>query len=131
MQVAAQVIGNDSTITWCGANGNFELNVMAPVLAHNILESVRLLANSASVFASRCVAGIIPDKARCGELVERSMSMVTSLSPIIGYDLAAKIAKESAKSGRTIRQICTDEEVLPADQLTDALDPVNMCAPSD
>ena len=131
MQVAAQVIGNDSTITWCGANGNFELNVMAPVLAHNILESVRLLANSASVFASRCVAGIIPDKARCGELVERSMSMVTSLSPIIGYDLAAKIAKESAKSGRTIRQICTDEEVLPADQLTDALDPVNMCAPPD
>ena len=131
MQVAAQVIGNDSTITWCGANGNFELNVMAPVLAHNILESVRLLANSASVFASRCVAGIIPDKARCGELVERSMSMVTSLSPIIGYDLAAKIAKESAKSGRTIRQICTDEEVLPADQLTDVLDPVNMCAPSD
>ena len=131
MQVAAQVIGNDSTITWCGANGNFELNVMAPVLAHNILESVRLLANSASVFASRCVAGIIPDKARCGELVERSMSMVTLLSPIIGYDLAAKIAKESAKSGRTIRQICTDEEVLPADQLTDALDPVNMCAPSD
>ena len=131
MQVAAQVIGNDSTITWCGANGNFELNVMAPVLAHNILESVRLLANSASVFASRCVAGIVPDKARCGDLVERSMSMVTSLSPIIGYDLAAKIAKESAKSGRTIRQICTDEEVLPADQLTDALDPVNMCAPSD
>ena len=107
MQVAAQVIGNDSTITWCGANGNFELNVMAPVLAHNILESVRLLANSASVFASRCVAGIIPDKARCGELVERSMSMVTSLSPIIGYDLAAKslrkVRRVVARYGKSVR----------------------------
>jgi fumarate hydratase class II len=108
MQVAAQVIGNDATITWCGANGNFELNVMAPALAHNILESVRLLANGADAFASRCVEGIVANKDRCGELVERSMSMVTSLSPVIGYDRAAKIAKESARTGRTIRQICTD-----------------------
>jgi fumarate hydratase class II len=129
MQVAAQVIGNDATITWCGANGNFELNVMAPVLAHNILESVRLLANSASVFASRCVEGIVPSKARCGELVERSMSMVTSLSPVIGYDRAAKIAKESANNGRTIREICTDERVLPPDELASALDPAKMCGP--
>ena len=129
MQVAAQVIGNDATITWCGANGNFELNVMAPVLAHDILESIRLLANSASVFASRCVEGIVANKDRCGEFVESSMSMVTSLSPVIGYDRAAKIAKESAKTGRTIRQICTDEKVLPLDQLASALDPVKMCEP--
>ena len=129
MQVASQVIGNDATITWCGANGNFELNVMSPVLAHNILESVRLLANASSLFASRCVQGIVANKDRCGELVELSMAMVTALSPLIGYDRAAKIAQESAKTGRTVRQVCRDEHVLPPVQLDDALDPVKMCEP--
>jgi fumarate hydratase class II len=81
------------------------------------------------VFASRCVQGMVANKARCGELVERSMSMVTALSPLIGYDRAAKIAHESAKSGRTIRQVCTEEDVLPPDQLDRALDPVKMCEP--
>ena len=129
MQVASQVIGNDATITWCGANGNFELNVMSPVLAHNILESVRLLANASSLFASRCVQGIVANKDRCGELVELSMAMVTALSPLIGYDRAAKIAQESAKTGRTVRQVCRDEHVLPPVQLDDPLDPVKMCEP--
>ena len=129
MQVASQVIGNDATITWCGANGNFELNVMSPVLAHNILESVRLLANASSLFASRCVQGIVANKDRCGELVELSMAMVTALSPLIGYDRAAKIAQESANTGRTVRQVCRDEHVLPPVQLDDALDPVKMCEP--
>ena len=99
MQVCAQVIGNDATISWCGANGNFELNVMMPVLAHDILESIRLLANAVTVFAERCVDGIIANKERCEELVEYSMAMVTCLAPIIGYDKAAEIAKESAKTG--------------------------------
>ena len=129
MQVASQVIGNDATITWCGANGNFELNVMSPVLAHNILESVRLLANASSLFASRCVQGIVANKDRCEELVELSMAMVTALSPLIGYDRAAKIAQESAKTRRTVRQVCRDEHVLPPVQLDDALDPVKMCEP--
>ena len=129
MQVASQVIGNDATITWCGANGNFELNVMSPVLAHNILESVRLLANASSLFASRCVQGIVANKDRCEELVELSMAMVTALSPLIGYDRAAKIAQESANTGRTVRQVCRDEHVLPPVQLDDALDPVKMCEP--
>jgi fumarate hydratase class II len=129
MQVCSQVIGNDATISWCGANGNFELNVMMPVLAHNILESIRLLASAVTVFADRCVDGIVANKARCEELVEYSMAMVTSLAPIIGYDRAAQIAHESAKTGRTVRQICEEQQVLPPAELAAALDPVEMTKP--
>jgi fumarate hydratase class II len=129
MQVCAQVIGNDSTISWCGANGNFELNVMMPVLAHDILETVRLLANAVTLFTDRCVSGIGANKARCEELVEYSMAMVTSLAPIIGYDRAAQIAKESAKTGRTVRALCQEQQILPPDQLAAALDPVEMTKP--
>jgi fumarate hydratase class II len=129
MQVCAQVIGNDATISWCGANGNFELNVMMPVLAHDILESVRLLANAATVFADRCVSGIVANKDRCEELVEYSMAMVTSLAPIIGYDRAAQIAKESAKTKRSVREIALEQKVLPPDQLAAALDPFEMTKP--
>ncbi|MGA3170702.1 MAG: class II fumarate hydratase [Chthoniobacteraceae bacterium] len=129
MQVCAQVIGNDATISWCGGNGNLELNVMMPVLAHNILESVRLLANAVNIFSDRCVDGIVANKARCEELVEYSMAMVTSLAPIIGYDRAAQIAKESAKTGRSVRAICEEQKVLPIEQLAVALDPVEMTKP--
>jgi len=129
MQVCARVFGNDATVTWAAANGNFELNVMMPVLAHAILESVRLLANVTNVFREKCVVGIRANVARCNELVEYSMAMVTSLAPIIGYDRAAEIAKESAKSGRTVREICRDWKVLPEDELTRALDPIEMTKP--
>jgi len=129
MQVCSQVIGNDATISWCGANGNFELNVMMPVLAHNILESSRLLSSAVTLFADRCVDGIVANKDRCAELVEYSMAMVTSLAPIIGYDRAAQIAHESAETGRTVRQICEEQKVLPPAQLTAALDPVEMTRP--
>src|SRR5213079_2692998 len=88
MMVCAQVMGNDACITWSGANGNFELNVMMPVMAHNLLESIRLLANVVDVFCDKCVTGIVADQERCRELVELSMAMVTSLAPIIGYDRA-------------------------------------------
>ena len=129
MQVCAQVIGNDTTVTWAGANGNFDLNVMMPVLAHNILESIRLLANVSRVFAERCVNGISANVERCNELVEYSMAMVTSLAPIIGYDRAAEIAKESAKTGKTVREICREKQVLPEAELERALDPVEMTKP--
>jgi fumarate hydratase class II len=129
MQVCAQVIGNDTTITWAGANGNFDLNVMMPVLAHNILESIRLLTNATDMFRERCVEGITANVERCAELVEYSMAMVTSLAPIIGYDRAAEIAKESAKTGKTVRQICIEQQVLPEDELNRALDPVAMTKP--
>ncbi len=129
MQVCAQVIGNDTTITWAGANGNFDLNVMMPVLAHNILESIRLLTNAANAFRERCVEGIQANADRCQDLVEFSMAMVTSLAPIIGYDRAAEIAKESAASGKTVRQVCVEWEILPETELNKLLDPFEMTKP--
>ncbi len=129
MQVCARVIGNDTTVTWAAANGNFELNVMMPVLAEALLESCRLLANVANVFREKCVVGIKANVARCNELVEYSMAMVTSLAPIIGYDKAAEIAKESAKTGRTVREICREWQILPEAELARALNPVDMTKP--
>ena len=129
MQVCARVIGNDATVTWAAANGNFELNVMMPVLAQAMIESTRLLSNVANVFREKCVAGIRANTARCEELVEYSMAMVTSLAPIIGYDKAAEIAKESAKTGQTVREICTHRRILPPAELEKALDPFAMTEP--
>jgi len=129
MMVCSQVIGNDACITWSGANGNFELNVMMPVMAHNLLESIRLLGNACGVFSEKCVRGIEANEERCRELVELSMAMVTSLAPRIGYDRAAEIAKESARTGRTVREICLEKKVLPAAELERALDPVAMTEP--
>jgi len=126
MMVCAEVIGNDTTITWAGANGNFELNVMMPVMAHDLLESIRLLANVVDVFCEKCVRGIVANEERCRELVELSMAMVTSLAPKIGYDRAAEIAKESAKTGRTVREIAREKKVLPEKELESALDPIKM-----
>ncbi|HZR79064.1 MAG TPA: class II fumarate hydratase [Chthoniobacterales bacterium] len=129
MMVCAQVFGNDSAITWAGANGNFELNVMMPVMAYDVLESIRLLANAVDAFCEKCVTGIQANKARCEELVEWSMAMVTSLAPIIGYDRAAEIAKESVKSGKTVRELCREKKILPEKELERALDPISMTEP--
>ncbi len=129
MMVCAQVFGNDAAITWAGANGNFELNVMMPVMAHNLLESIRLLGNVADAFAEKCALGIEANKERCRELVELSMAMVTGLAPKIGYDRAAEIAKESARTGKTVREICREKKVLPEAELNAALDPVAMTGP--
>jgi fumarate hydratase class II len=129
MMVCTQVIGADTTITWAGANGNLELNVMMPVMAHNLLCSIRLLGNVAEIFADKCVSGIVANKERCQELVELSMAMVTSLAPKIGYDRAAEIAKESVRTGKTVRQIALEKKVLPEAGLNAALDPVAMTEP--
>ncbi len=130
--VAARVFGNHSTVTWCGANGHFELNVFMPVMAKAILESIRLLTNVATIFRERCVDGIEADVERCGELIEYSLSMVTSLAPVIGYEPAAKIAKESVATGKTVRELCTEqlgELGITREQLDAALDPASMTAP--
>src|SRR5207248_3189586 len=129
MMVCAQIFGNDAAITWAGANGNFELNVMMPVMAHDLLESIRLLANVIDVFADKCVVGIKANKARCEELVELSMAMVTALAPKIGYDRAAEIAKESVRTGKTVRELCREQKILPEKELSLALDPVSMTEP--
>jgi fumarate hydratase class II len=129
MMVCSQVIGADTTITWASANGNLDLNVMMPVMAHNLLESIRILGNVADVFADKCVSGIVANRERCRELVELSMAMVTSLAPKIGYDRAAEIAKESARTGKTVREICREQKVLPEAELDAALDLVAMTEP--
>lgn len=129
MQVCARVFGNDATVTWAAANGNFELNVMMPVLAHAMLESCRLVANVSDIFREKCIEGLKANKERCAELVEYSMAMVTSLAPIIGYDKAAEIAKESSKTGKTVRELCREKNILPEAELTKALDPIEMTKP--
>ena len=131
MQVCARVIGNDTTITWAAANGNFELNVMMPVLADAILESIKLLANVCNVFREKCVVGIQANVARCGELVEYSMAMVTSLAPIIGYDKAAEIAKGKRQNwpDRPRNLPRTPEQSCPKPNSPKLLDPVEMTKP--
>ena len=129
LMAAAQVIGNDLTVTVGGQSGVFELNVMMPVMAHNVLESIRLLAASAANFADRCVSGIEANTGRCNEMVERSLAMCTALAPEIGYDAAAAIAKESYKTGKTVRQIAREKKVLSAKRLDEILDPMRMTAP--
>jgi fumarate hydratase, class II len=130
LQVAAQVVGNDATITWAAGMGStFELNVMMPVMAYNLLQSIALLSTAAGVFADRCVAGLSVDRERCESLVEQSLAMCTSLAPIIGYDAAADIAKESFKTGKTVRQIAVERKVMSDEELSLALDPRRMTSP--
>src|SRR5260221_5927984 len=129
VQVCAQVFGNDTAVYWGGATGQLELNVMMPMIAHNVLESIRMLSNVMRVFQDKCIAGITVNREPCEELVEQGMALVTSLAPIIGYDRAAEIAKESVQTGKTIRQLCREKKILPEDQLAAALDPIEMTKP--
>ncbi len=127
--VAARVFGNQTTVTFCGANGQFELNTFMPLLGQTVLESIRLLASASTVFAEKCISGITANESRCQELIEQSLSMVTSLVPLIGYDAAAAIAKESFKSGKTVRHLCEEKLTqlgISAAQLNTALDPATM-----
>ena len=128
-QVSAQVIGNDATITFGGASGLLDLNVMLPVMAHNLLESERLLASACRMFADKCIAGLEANRERCAEQIEWSMSMVTSLAPVTGYDRASQIAKQAVAEGKTVRQICEETNVLPAAKLEKLLDPKSMLSP--
>lgn len=122
MMVAAQVVGNDAAVTWGGANGNFELNVMMPLIAHNLLESIEILANAAETFAERCVAGIEANDSRARELVERNAIIVTALNPHIGYDNGARIAKEAVASGRSVRDLVLEAGLMTEGELDEALD---------
>jgi len=132
MQVCARVIGNDATVTWCAASGNFELNVMMPALAAALLESIELLTNASTLFRTRCVDGIVANKERCTEFIEHSLAMVTGLNSKIGYDKAAEIAKLSAKTGTPVRQLCLErlhELGITEAELNEALDPARMTRP--
>jgi fumarate hydratase class II len=125
IQVACQVIGNDAAVA-AGATGGvgsiLELNVAMPMIAANLLCSIALLASAARVFADKCVRGLAANRQRCEELVERSLAMVTALAPRIGYDRAAQLAKQAHESGKTIRQLCLEQNVLPEAELSALLD---------
>ena len=132
--VVAQVIGNDAAIAFAGASGNFELNVMLPVMARNLLESIRLLANISRLLADRTVDGIVADEQRCRELAESSPSIVTPLNKYIGYEAAATVAKQSLKERKTIRQVVVEggyveRGELTTEQLDAALDVLSMTRP--
>jgi len=123
VMVCAQVIGYDATITWCAASGNFELNVMMPVMAYDLLESIRLLAAGSRNFDERCIRGIEADRDRAEGFVEQSLAMCTALAPEIGYEKAAAIAKEAYKTGRTVREVAREKSGLPEGRLNEMLDP--------
>jgi fumarate hydratase class II len=129
MQVCAQVVGNDAAITLGGLSGNFELNVMMPVMTHNLLSSIALLSAAATQFSNRCVKGLEANRERCESLVEESLAMCTALAPAIGYDRAAQIAKEAYQNGRTVRQVANEQQILPAEELENLLDPRPMTEP--
>ncbi len=132
--VCAQVVGNDAAVAFGGAAGSFELNVMLPVLAKNLLESIRLLSNVTRLLADRCVAGVVADVDRCRELAESSPSIVTPLNRYIGYEAAAKVAKQSLAERKTIRQVVVEGGYVERGDLTEAqldtaLDVLSMTRP--
>ena len=134
-QVVAQVIGNDAAVAFAGAAGNFELNVMLPVMARNVLESIRLIANVSVVFADKCVVGIEANVERCREYAESSPSIVTPLNHYVGYDEAAKIAKQSLAERKTIRQVVIERGHVQSGAITEAkldevLDVLSMTRPA-
>lgn len=126
IQVAAHVIGNDTTVTIGGQIGNFELSGMLPVVAHNLLESIRLVSAAAKLFAEKCIDGITANEDRCTASLENSLAMSTGLVPVIGYERAAAIAQEALRTGKTVRGVAMEQKVLPEAQLEELLDPIRM-----
>lgn len=124
--VCTQVIGNDSAITVAGQSGNFELNVMLPVVAHNLLESIDILGNAVRNFAERSVSRLTVNRERLADMVGRNPVLVTALNPIIGYDKAAKIAKKAFKEGRPVKDVAREMTDLSDEELDEALDPIKM-----
>ena len=129
IQVCAQVIGNDAAITLGGLSGNFELNVMMPLIARNLLESIRLLGNAVSNFSSRCIEGLEADRERCEEMIEKSLALATALAPRTGYNEAARIARKAYEQQKTIRQVAEEEGLFTEKEVNHLLDPRSMIAP--
>lgn len=118
IQMAYQVMGNDATILLAAQSGSFELNVTLPLIAHNLLLSIDLLASASDVFAQKCISGLIADQKVCNKYFEKSLALVTALVPSIGYDRAADLAKKAFQTGKTIRQVVVEEEIMSDDTLT-------------
>ncbi len=122
VQVAAQVIGNDGAITLGGQAGNFELNVMLPLMAHNLLQSLELLASATKAFAEKCIKGISADADKCASYVEQSLALATAFVPALGYDPAAALAKKAYEAKKTIREVALEEGLLATDEIHRILD---------
>ncbi len=127
--IAYHVIGNDTAVAWAASRGQLELNVMMPLIAHEVLEAGQVMANGCRQFARECVAGIEADVERCAELLEQSSAMATPLAPYIGYALAASIAKEAVASGRTIRELVLEKGIFEREALDAILDPFELTEP--
>jgi fumarate hydratase, class II len=123
LMVCAQVIGYDATIAWCGAAGNFELNVMMPVMAYDLIESVQLLASATRNFAHHLIAGLEVDRERASGFVEQSLAMGTALVPEIGYENAAMLVKNAYLTARTIRETAIEQSGLSPERVSELLDP--------
>jgi len=122
MQVSSQVIGNDHTITFCSSNGNFELNTMLPVMAHNILESISLLTSSTRIFEEKLIIGLEANTEKLDENIQKNSILVTALVPKIGYDKAAEVAKEAVSKNVTIKEILVEKELIPESEIDELLD---------
>lgn len=129
IMVAAQVIGYDAAIVLGGLGGHFELNLMMPLIAHNLLSAIEMMANAIRAFTDRCVVGIEADEERCQETVKRNLALATALAPVIGYDKAAEVSKEAYRTGRTVREVAIEWDVLSPEELDGVLDPYRMTEP--
>ena len=126
IQIGAQVIGNDLVITLGGQGGNFELNAMMPVMAHNLIQSIQILAAGGDNFRKRCIEGLRANEQRCREMVEQSLALATTLAPEIGYERAAEIAKKAYTSNKTVKEVTREEGLFPEEKLDFLLDPRRM-----
>jgi len=129
LMVCAQVIGHDASIAWCCASGTFELNMMMPLLAYNLLDSIALLSAASANFEERCIRDLEADRDRAAAYVEQSLASVTALAPEIGYERAAAIAQEAHERGQTIRQVALERSGLSRERLQQLLDPVAQAGP--
>jgi fumarate hydratase class II len=129
LQVAVQVMSNDWAVALGGQAGNLELNVMLPVMAHNLLQSVGLLKTSIENFTEKCLRGLEANEQRCRDLVEQSLALCTPLAVEIGYDKAARLAHMAYESGKTVREMALEQDILPEDRLARILDATEMTRP--
>lgn len=128
-QVAFQVIGNDHTICLACEAGQFELNVMGPVLAFNLLQSLKILRNAASVFERFAIEGLEADRERCKNYVEQSFGIVTALNPHLGYEVAAQLVKEAVRTGLTLKELILERGLLTQEEIEEILNPIQMTTP--
>ncbi|PTX60715.1 fumarase class II [Melghirimyces profundicolus] len=129
--ISVQVIGNDAAITAAGEHAQLELNVLMPVIAHNLLHSINILTNGMDALRERCIEGLEVDEERCRSLMEQSLALATALNPVIGYDKAAEVAKKAFREGKTVRQVILEEKILTKEEAERVLDPDNLIPEDD